>query len=370
MPENTNPGTQAPQEGLGTEQPQQLEAAQGVPETQPAPEAPQQASPQTPAQASPETTATTQATQPQPAPAPQAQPIPQPMPQPVTPPAQAPSPTGALVCGILAIVFCFIPVVGIVLGIVAIVLAGKYFKAGGTLGQGKAGRICGIVGIVLSVIMMIVNAMLVFAALTVLDDYDTSGRYTGTEQVQRSDASSSAAASTTAEAAAAVEAVANAQLDLIKQKDPATMQQIQAVAEETFTDYFDFIDEGITMEDCGIVPSVFVDTIATGFDYEPSVAIASDSAVAGDEGSSSYDITCKSLPMVIDQTLDMMSEASFQTLSLDEQKATLGAFIMSTLDAEPLEEGEYLRLELTYDGSAWVIDQESWNDEMEYFFGF
>lgn len=190
--------------------------------------------------------------------------------QPMQVPAPQPSPTSALVCGILAIVFCFIPIVGIVLGIVAIVLAGKYFKAGGTLGQGKAGRICGIVGIVLSVIMIIVNFILVFTALTVLDDYDTSSRYTSTttEQTQRSTPSAIA----TDEIEEAMVSAANAKLDLLKQKDPATVQAIQAMAEATFSESFDSLEEGITMEDCGIVPSVYVDMLLTGFDYEPSTA--------------------------------------------------------------------------------------------------
>ena len=65
--------------------------------------------------------------------------------------------TGALVCGIAAIVLCGLPLLSVVLGIAAIVLAGSYIKSGGVAGTAKAGRICGIVGIVLAVLMFVVS---------------------------------------------------------------------------------------------------------------------------------------------------------------------------------------------------------------------
>ncbi len=61
--------------------------------------------------------------------------------------------TGALVCGILAIIFSGSVLLGIVLGIVAIVLAGKALDPQG--GKAKGGKICGIVGLVLSILALI-----------------------------------------------------------------------------------------------------------------------------------------------------------------------------------------------------------------------
>ena len=384
MIENTNSEPQNQSEAQSTPQSQQPEAAAAqpvqaaseqplpTPEPQPAAAPQPEAAPQ--AQPAPQPAAgeavPAPATQPMATPvaAPAAKPAQQPMGQPMPAPAPQPSPTSALVCGILAIVFCFIPVVGIVLGIVAIVLAGKYFKAGGTLGQGKAGRICGIVGIVLSIVMIVVNCILVFRALTVLDDYGSGSTYisTGTEQSQRS----TPPAATLDETEEAVAAAANAKLDLLKQKDPATVQALQAMAEATFTDSFDNLEKGITMEDCGIVPSAYIDMLLTGFDYETSSVFA-DTEATGAEGRASYDITCKSLSEAINTALDTLTEDdAFYTLPLDEQKLRLGTIIMESIEAAPVVDDEYMSLDLTYDGTAWVVDPESWDDEMEYYFGF
>ena len=142
-------------------------------------------------------------------------------------PVAQPSPTGALICGILAIVFCWLPLVGIVLGIVAIVLAGKYFKAGGTLSQGKAGRICGIVGLVLSGIMIVISSIMMFAMLAVLDDYDISNQYTSS--ITTPSSSSSAYSDALSERLdGELYDVVDPELDKIKNADAA---MVQAIAE-------------------------------------------------------------------------------------------------------------------------------------------
>jgi thiol:disulfide interchange protein len=64
---------------------------------------------------------------------------------------------GALVCGILGLVLCWVPVVGLILAIVATVLGGKGRK---TLPEGKkgmalAGFIIGIIGLIIGIIYLI-----------------------------------------------------------------------------------------------------------------------------------------------------------------------------------------------------------------------
>ncbi len=77
----------------------------------------------------------------------------------------APGAVGSLVCGIISVVLCWVPIVGWVLGIVALVLSRKAKKnvtsnpetlGGGGLATG--GLVCGIVGTVLSVIYSIMFA--------------------------------------------------------------------------------------------------------------------------------------------------------------------------------------------------------------------
>lgn len=90
-----------------------------------------------------------------------------------------PNAIAALVLGILSIVFCWCyGLIGLILGIIAVVLAGKgrkLYEANpglytvGSFNNLKAGRICGIIGICLSsvyVVFIIVYVLIIGAALT------------------------------------------------------------------------------------------------------------------------------------------------------------------------------------------------------------
>lgn len=75
----------------------------------------------------------------------------------------------SLVLGIVSIVFAFIlPIIGIICGIIGIVLGVKLRNESG---MAKAGFIMSIIGIILSVIMWIVTAVILQAALSALSAY-------------------------------------------------------------------------------------------------------------------------------------------------------------------------------------------------------
>lgn len=69
----------------------------------------------------------------------------------------------SMVCGILSVcwgcagISIWGGVIGIALGIVAFVLSSGLKKAGGYNGMAKAGFICGLIGVILSAIMLIVG---------------------------------------------------------------------------------------------------------------------------------------------------------------------------------------------------------------------
>lgn len=74
-----------------------------------------------------------------------------------------PGAVGALVCGILSVVFCWFPLAGLPLGIIALVLAMKAKKAVGNSpgmynpgGSRVAGFVLGIIGTVISAIYMVI----------------------------------------------------------------------------------------------------------------------------------------------------------------------------------------------------------------------
>lgn len=68
--------------------------------------------------------------------------------------------TASLVLGIISLIGLCIPIAGLVCGIIALILAGTAKKEGCTDTKMKAGMILGIIGIVLSVAMWIINAVI------------------------------------------------------------------------------------------------------------------------------------------------------------------------------------------------------------------
>lgn len=83
---------------------------------------------------------------------------------------------GAMVCGILSLVLCWLPIVGLVLGIVATILGGKGRR---TLppdkrGMALAGFIMGIIGMVIGIgmlVAMIIALVFVGSAFSMFGSY-------------------------------------------------------------------------------------------------------------------------------------------------------------------------------------------------------
>lgn len=320
-----------------------VENAAAVPDAQPAPPAP--------------------GTQP-------AQPVPPASPaQPVPPAAPAgsyvaptPSPTPALVLGILAIVFCWIPIVGIILGIIAIVQAGKYFKAGGTEGSAKGGKICGIIGIVLSGIMIIVNCITMFIGLSVLDsldNYDTSGRNIVVET------QSSASADIDAEDQEIFDAV-DPYLDQLKNKDPQMVSTIANLMESSFDEIMHDYDIDITLQGCGVDPTELADAMLDDFDYTPDYALNS-----GDEAEADYDVMVKSAADILtnfyDELVKVITETSEGSLTDQEAYSKIGTALMNAVHNTEADES-YFDVDVNHVDGKWQIDLDSWQDELVYFF--
>lgn len=76
--------------------------------------------------------------------------------------------TAALVLGIVSLIGICVPIAGIICGIIAIVLASMAKKEGAVNGKQKAGLILGIIGIIISIVMWIVNAV-ILAGSGILD---------------------------------------------------------------------------------------------------------------------------------------------------------------------------------------------------------
>lgn len=69
--------------------------------------------------------------------------------------------TGSLIFGVLSVVLCIIPIAAIILGVLAVSRA-RMGMGASQPGKAKAGRILGIVGICLGIILWVLNLLLIF----------------------------------------------------------------------------------------------------------------------------------------------------------------------------------------------------------------
>lgn len=213
-----------------------------------------------------------------------AQPVPGPAqapygayPPPPAPNYSAPSSgkaTGALICGILAIVFSFIPIVGIILGIVAIVLASKAVKFAGKSGKTTGGKVCGIIGIVFSVLWAIFSFVLTMGIIGGINAYESD--YVPSADVPTT--SSPLAEDMGAEEQAIADLV-SAELDKYKNADSAALSALGAEYDDEDLVTIDGVD--MSLSDLGIDPNEVAAWATTDFDYSiDSVYIDSDGATA------------------------------------------------------------------------------------------
>ncbi|MCI8468862.1 MAG: hypothetical protein HFJ75_05155 [Eggerthellaceae bacterium] len=282
--------------------------------------------------------------------------------------------TGALVCGILAIVLCSAPLIGIILGIVAIVMAGSYIKAWGPDGRAKAGRICGIVGIVLSILLYIFAFAMAFAAL---DDFDSTPTVTNSSSSSLGSGSSSGSGSSASPSAKGsddakydedeltVLNLVRAQLDAVEGGEGEMMQSIADMAAAGFE-----ANTGITMEECGIDPLNYARLMTDDLTYEVELVVVDDKTGTGWVG---VDITCRDIFAVLDTFNDMVDDfdASGQANGMTEEQvnAKVGELLMSAVENTSTTDTDYAIFNATKENGTWVLEQDDWDQEMDYLFG-
>ncbi|WP_172135638.1 hypothetical protein [Adlercreutzia sp. ZJ473] len=277
-------------------------------------------------------------------------------------PASAGKATGALVCGILAILLASSVVPSIILGIVAIVLAGSYLKSGGTAGTAKAGRICGVLGIVFSVIA-VVSYFAFFGMAVSQMAADEIG--SGSGLVSSSEASSDDVAGSdyTEDEKAAIDLV-SAELEKIKTGDEAMLASIAAIVQEDFVE-----GTGLTMAQCGIDPMEYARAMTQGFDYEVSMYVVDRSS----EGFVAFDVTCRDVFDVLNRFNALLSDfkASGEASSMTQEQgyARIGELFMQAVNEADMEQDGYFSVDVEYKNGKWVMDQDEWEDELDYFFG-
>lgn len=267
---------------------------------------------------------------------------------------------GALVCGILAILFAWAPLLGIILGIVAIVLAVKAVKEAGKDGKATGGKVCGIIGIALSVITF-VSYLALAAGLAFVSAQSGFNPATGSlennagiiGELTKSDAEEQA------------EAAAVAELDKLKKGDEQVVQYIAASVDEGFVSA-----SGYSLTEIGIAPADVAKWMLEGFDYELDGASLYESEGMG---AVYADVTMRDIYALTDTFYaDVQAYADSGDPSLLDEaavKAKLGELLRAAMDKTTDPTTDYAGVDVIKSGGAWVVDGDSWNDEVDYLFG-
>lgn len=304
------------------------------------------------------------------------------------PPASTGKATAALVLGIAAIVVCvFVPILGallgIALGIAAIVMGGSYIKVNGPFGRAKAGRICGIVGLVLSILSLLLTialgALLGFVGMNlyddmamtdvyeIIDEFDGGGYgeedfFNGAIVPGFDDAAPFDEGSLTEAETLAVEAVSY-QFDLLTKGDTALLQSIGTIADEGF-----YEATGVRFADCGIDPLDYARAVTQGVSY-----VISEVSLEGDSGYVAAYVNCKDIfeinGVVYEELAELASAPDAEAMSDEEYNQRAGEILMAAVnEAAVVSDCNWAIIDVERLNGEWSILGESWDFEMEYMF--
>lgn len=273
---------------------------------------------------------------------------------------------GALICGILAILFSELVLPGLILGIIAVVLASQYVKSFGKEGKATGGKVTGFIGIAFSVIWLIIYIFAGAILMTAINQYDSrySSEYTYSygdstyEERNSTDSSDSSSSSETSDEAAIKELT----LDALKEAKELDQDEFDALAAEYDAIFTETLT--ISMADAGIDPAKVVqanlDSITYDFD---SVYVKSDGTATAFADVESAEIW---------GFLNTLYENLDKDIKLDKDSPEDLAFI-GTEFMKAVEETEpsdyYAMFEFTKSGDTWTIDPDSFDEKMKYVYG-
>ena len=269
----------------------------------------------------------------------------------------------SLVCGICAILFSGSIVVGVALGIVAIVLASQYVKSFGKDGKATGGKVCGIVGIVFSVLALVGYLTLGALTFAALEEYanDPTYGFSGSSEVLPAPESSSSASDD-----AAVKAAAELALGSLTSPDQALLARVAEKADDSFKESTD-----LSLSEAGVDPVEFAQWLMAGTTY----ALADDDAYAYSDGTGSAfaetqsrsftnfnDALYDDLMAYVEETGGFVDEAEYQ--------AKLAELLPAAMEkAAGMTEDSYVMLDFKKTGDAWTLDDDTFDDALEQMYG-
>lgn len=290
------------------------------------------------------------------------------------PPASTGKATASLVCGIAAIVICFVlpfigAPVGLILGIAAIVLGGSFIKKFGPFGRAKAGRICGVIGLILSALSLVLTLAVValsaavgFSVFNGSDILDIdSYTYQDNPFVQEEPAASPL---DLAAAEQEVSELVSAQFGLLAGGDAEVLALVGDVANQGFKE-----GTGLTLEECGIDPLDYARAITEGLSFRVDEVVFYDEAT----GYAGVHVNCKDIfevySLFYERADTFAQSAEAQSMTDEEYNAHVGEILMDVIDqVSVVEEINWAIIDVELVDGAWSINQETWEFELDYMF--
>ena len=302
--------------------------------------------------------------QPQPGTVPQpGAPVPPYYAYPGVPPQPEPSSgkaTAAVVCGAVAIVLAWVPFIGLILGIVAIVLAvsaGKQHKSGKT----TAAKVCGVIGIVFSIVALVLYAllgMILFKSARYglyIDDTPSYSRSYDGHDSREYFSGDSGLSTPSADEEHAINEVAIDKLRLITNQDPSLVSAVAADLDDDMRDAL-----AVSFSDVGVDSSDVATWLMGDFSYEidgthlngPNSAVVFVTV----QQRNPYSIASA----VYDKASELTSSGTSTELGTAEANAALGAVIETAMDDRPADNGNYVVIDLENSTGSWRVTEGSW----------
>lgn len=270
---------------------------------------------------------------------------------------------GALICGICAIVFSAIPFVGIILGIIAIVLASQYVKAFGKEGKATGGKVTGVIGIVFSIIALIIYIASFALVAAAINEYN-SDPYSYSYSSSDSSSPNMSDSATDADEKGANDA-AKAVFDELKNPSDAVITELATNLDEGFVS-----TSGLqSLSDIGVDPKDFSRWLLSDFAYEL------DGAYTYSDGTGTVyaDVTTKDyyeFMSIFSDNIDTFVQSD-EAANLADQAAVnakMGELITAAMDATPTT-ASYVSVEVVKSGDTWTVDEKSMEDLAQSIFG-